>query len=79
MSNTRSFSGHDSSSGVWKGIYTEGTCEFQYGFRVGRYVEGSGSYVKRSIEESSSKYVPSIFADFKSAFDYLSLESVLGG
>ena len=60
-----------------KEVYNEGTCEFQYGFRVGRCVENAWSYVKRSVEKSTSKYVPNIFVNFRGAFDYLSWASVL--
>ena len=55
----------------------EGISEFQFGFREGRSVEDAWLHVRRSVSESSAKYVLGIFVDFKGAFDYLSWSSVL--
>ena len=60
-----------------KESYNEGNSEFQYGFREGRSVEDAWLHVRRSVGQSSAKYVLGIFVDFRGAFDHLSWGSVM--
>ena len=56
---------------------SEGTSEFQFGFREGRSVEDAWMHVRRCVSDSSDRYVLGIFVDFKGAFDHLSWGSVM--